>query len=337
LTLLKDIESNAIYLKEQGFRNDYISLLVLDHAGNRANQVAKLARIQNSCFGEIRGFFERAFDALISSDTLLQDSDLELPQALVDLHRACENILFVTHLTKPSERAPIKKMIQSNLGLLSLEWSYAVQILDLPLLSYSGAHVADLDRDLSNGVKNRRFEIIYSSEGSMEDSVDNLAPKMYMTRRHLGCLEALLGQQVWVLSLRPPRDDDKPLYLSTEVGALADIWGPLWKSCRRSRPEDIYELRIGNGCILPWTPDSGVIQDGLLNEDEIFCHWISTRKLPANIELIQKGLPRQSFTLADQLFIGATGNERHELKPNPTCTRSNNDIKQHMNDIHGLH
>jgi hypothetical protein len=147
----------------------------------------------------------------------------------------------------------------------------------------------------------------------------------------------LLGQQVWVLSLKPPRDDDKPLYLSTEVGTLADIWGPLWKSCRLSRPEDIYELRIGNGCILPWIPDPEVIQDGLLNEDEIFCHWISTRKLPANIELIQKGLPRQSFTLTDQLFIGATGNEHHELKPNPTCTRSNYDIKQDMNDIHGLH
>jgi hypothetical protein len=262
---------------------------------------------------------------------------MELPQALVNLHQACESILFATHLTKLSDRPPIQETIESSLGLLRLEWSYAVQILDLALLSYSGAHVADLDRDLSEGIKKRSFEVLHSSEDSMEDSVDNLAPKMHMTRRHLCCLEALLGQQVWVLSLKPPRDDDKPLYLSTEVGTLADIWGPLWKSCRLSRPEDIYELRIGNGCILPWIPDPEVIQDGLLNEDEIFCHWISTRKLPANIELIQKGLPRQSFTLTDQLFIGATGNEHHELKPNPTCTRSNYDIKQDMNDIHGLH
>jgi hypothetical protein len=142
-----------------------------------------------------------------------------------------------------------------------------------------------------------------------------------LRRFSTSCMDGFLNRQkVWVFyeeNLTP----DSPLYLSTNIEQLADIWGPVWSISDQLSDSLIRYYDAGSGSIVPWPYDSEIHPE--LRKDERLCHWIpkeslweiTPQDLPAGVEPAErKGktyIPQlPCFSQNTRLLIGAR--RRHQ-------------------------
>lgn len=320
---ISNMISSLKHLKEKGFCGSYISLIILDQA--RPSRVAKLVALPHSIFQDFRDLIQRA---QVRAHSFSAHSALTLI-IIREIDIMCQSILSRLGLSKePNEMEPQRHKIEGQAWL----WNTVTEVLDLALMSYAGAHVADFDRTYL-GVHKDQFVIPAYTNVSLR--AGDWRPKVYMYRKSMLCLEKLLHRQVWVFSSEPNDGRNDRLYLSSNIETFADMWGPLWKCVRSSNREQIYELRVGNGSIVPWKLETGG-ETNVLGGSEIFCHWTSMRTPSAVIENIQQSLKQPYFSKTDTLLIGALEGEDLNLVTNEACRRSNDEIKQTMSELHGL-
>lgn len=130
------------------------------------------------------------------------------PEEVNSIYLQCDNI-----------RRLVMPGTQSELSMLRMLWE-AVHLIDLGVLSYSGAHLMDYAAsDLQVPT------IINLMEPFPGFTNDSTAP-MYMQRCHLQCLDTFHDNNpVWVFGSSIAAETQ--FLLSTPISLFADIWGPV--------------------------------------------------------------------------------------------------------------
>lgn len=317
---------NLMRLKLGRYCADFISLLVQDP--DRPEHVAKLVPLPLSKVRQLT----QAFSYACRQKGYHPTGDF-------NLNRECDDILVLLGILSTHNKFRHSEP-QSPSAIYM--WYCVVHTLDLAVLSYSGAHIENFD-DTYLEVRKESFEIprefLVLGEFEQPQGIGQpmFVPPVTLRRRSLQCLDNFLHRDVWVFHTKPENvTGNGKLYLQTDVRTLADIWGPLWASCRKSKPGEIYEFNVGNGTILPWSNNPDQQEHAIPSVGEIFCHWVSWREPLANIKLLQKNLVKRFFHLGDSLLIGASPNSILNLKSNSGCQRSLVDIKQDLSYIHAL-
>ncbi|KAH0535939.1 hypothetical protein FGG08_007159 [Glutinoglossum americanum] len=308
--------SSLTRLRNEGFCEDCFSLLSI--AKGRPG-VARLNSLGFRLVERLAQAFENALCQAGDYSSYLNSEEWYKAESILELNQTCQSFM-------------------DSLGLLDdgsahqnvspeLLWHRVVLTLDLAVLSYSGAHVSRLD-ERHLGLKKDCFQVpssFLAPELPEQASAKRQETVVNMRRRSLRCMDGFLrSKQVWVFHLEPQEhplnisgSDDDCLYLSTEVTTLASIWGPLWETSSKSKPEDILEYSLGNGSILPWP--AGQNEEQYILPDETFCHWISSRER-ANVDAALEGVAKRHFNGAKELLIGiGTVNSFKEQYKNSNC------------------
>lgn len=185
----------------------------------------------------------------------------------------------------------------------------AAQLLDLALLSYSGAHIEPLQEQ-------------YLSSESQQIYI---TPHIILRQMNLQCLDAYLNRPAWVFTVSDDSDTQEHstgLYLSTTITDFSAIWGPVWAVFSPENPDIIFRYNVGLGSILGWkrAPEEPETLD-----DEKFCHWI-----PASDD-IPPELVVKSELQGSRLLIGG------KLRLNSSCTLDHSAFTVEMEDWNRLH
>ena len=192
-----------------------------------------------------------------------------------------------------------------------------VRILDLAVLSFSGAHLEPFD-EMNIG---RRVE---------EFGITGVA---VLRRRRMRCLDTYLDRkEVWVFEVASRPDQTRSteqLYLSACIEDFNTLWGPVWsKSLPNNGPVIRYD--VGPGSLIPWerADSEPSPEDG-----ETFCHW--TRESNAIIQSDEHAIQIANSTgrglFSDRLLIGGI------LQDNPSCTNDVHRFTTDMRDDNRLH
>ncbi|PMD59434.1 uncharacterized protein K444DRAFT_630214 [Hyaloscypha bicolor E] len=226
---------------------EFISLIVLD--STRAG-LARLVRIERSRIEQLALTFETCLFQVMSQDPVmvLFGNVSELSK---ELTIACQELLLKLDVMIPG--AHDRKDI----------WRCVVHVLDMAVLSYTGAHTQFLGSHTITSV---------SLPGPFQE-----VQRYRFCRRSFSCLDGFLrGQQAWVLEVVLPGifEVNPPLLsLLTDAETFGDIWGPMWKSYALGEEERIVQYNVGNGVILPWKPQSPTSSE--VRKGEVFCHWMA--------------------------------------------------------------
>jgi len=204
-----------------------------------------------------------------------------------------------------------------------------VETLGLAVVSYSGTHIRNFNEsDPSTG--HRAFML---PAMDLEDEDIKATSIISFRRRRLMCMDAFLGnREVWVFQEGSDVSRNEPLWLSTGIEELNDLWGPCWKSVRDAEPDQIQSIEIGNGCILPWYNGYGHRPEDNLSSflpplgwNEVYSHWIPSNDWDdAAVQKGQQFLERKYFIESSRFLIGAspyTG-----LAINASCKPSKADL-----------
>lgn len=190
-----------------------------------------------------------------------------------------------------------------------------LRTLDLIILTYAGAHVADLDDSPSRfGQKRYFFKIAGRKAYRGRRPCPPQIGAITLARRTLRCLDGFFpARKVWVFHEESvnPRSNAR-LLLSATPEDFADIWGPMWKIKDHENPSGILRYDLENGSIVSSELNRGVNEVGIaLEADEDLCHWLSDfdfrRSEPS------QSIPSTTFLSKPKLLIGA---KRVRLKVN---------------------
>ncbi len=248
--LMLAVVSNIERLKRAQFCIDSINVLVLDPC---RHHVAKLVGIEVSRIMSLHQSFEGALESILSRLTTNRIQESKIEELTQMLSR--QSIDLLRHLGLPAG--------DSTVG----QWRKAVLVLDLAIVSYSGAHIERFDQRFLSG-EDLDFAKITSAW-----SYDTLCREgIILRRRSLCCLQRFLGvHRIWILQAQSRWEDDEDLYLSTSVEQFADIWGPTWEVKDAEDSDKVIKYNAGIGAIVPWQAD----KDTPLADGEAFCHWLS--------------------------------------------------------------
>jgi len=184
-------------------------------------------------------------------------------------------------------------------------WRFAAHTLDLAIVLYAGAHMAELnarfgdDEPLLPIHVPGPFADARLNRGIEQGEIGRWSSVVFKCK--LLCLDGYLRSDVWVF--HPASDADiqtsleqEPLHLATDAATLSDIWGPLWEEReQKSQQSPLLAYELGDGRIFPWPPTTGVnVMPG-----EVYCHWL------ANNEENPSAKPVAFFSGTNQLLIGA--------------------------------
>ena len=184
--------------------------------------------------------------------------------------------------------------------LKALEWAATiiVKILDLVVVSYSGAH---LENFVAKGLD-------YNAEDTSEIRITD---SLIFRPRYLQCLDAYFHhEQIWVLEevYSHKARSHEPLYLLTTMEVFSDIWGPVWAVYEHDR---VKRFNIGVGSVFPWTVAATEVRplDG-----EIFAHWTDEESafvkmdatFPPNAEKTKLLIGAKIFSINDSCALDLT-------------------------------
>jgi hypothetical protein len=162
-------------MRSAAFCGEFISLLVLDRT---RRGVARLARIECSKIEKLALAFESCVFRVLSSDPVAVLFDT-ISTIANDVSAACQQLLTDLDIS-----------ISSTADLKD-HWRCAVHVLDVAVLSYSGAHTGFLGNEKVTSV---------SLPGAFLET-----QYFRFCRRSFSCLGEFLGrQETWVLEMIPP-------------------------------------------------------------------------------------------------------------------------------------
>lgn len=254
LSVAEGIIKSIGILKHTGYCGEFVSLIVAD---TKRTNVATLTCITLSDIVATTSQIKVALTSLDVSDS----------QAAIV---CCE--AFLTRLGS-APKSELVNQAQHGVKGFHHQWRSShdahhavilsrivLQILDLAILSYCGAHLEPLHPN---------FPCISGVPRLL------LAPGLSLTQQKLRCLGQLLQSPVWVFDIGGAvkiQSDSDGLWLSTTIEAFADVWGPAWPVAEPEQPYTIARIDVGQGSIIGWkrAPD-----EPDTTGDEVFCHWIS--------------------------------------------------------------
>ena len=295
-------------MQDAKYCNGTFNLLVVD---SDRESIARLLPLEITTLYSLFEAFESACKRLGESYHYM-GREIQIRISTMDLTSRCQDLLKQLGL---AEFKPLDPPVL---------WRRVVHVLDLALLSYAGAHLEAFDEKYT-GQKFQAFHLSDFNTSLQAPAHDEEASQpldILLRRRRLQCLDEFLGhQEVWVFHLEPKETHSRKesrLLLSTRIKPLHEVWGPVWKSSKRSNQKSIYEYNIGNGVIVPWrqpglTTGSGTVR---VETGERFCHWISSKTYDAaDIQLHQQGVLEPFFDGTEILLIGAPETGSSTSKP----------------------
>jgi len=140
-SIIRRTGKSLLKLQSAGYSADYITFLVMD--GDR-QRVAKAVQISVQSVLALGCTFESALKATVSELATLQFGYVNQDSVDSVVERQDENY----SLTAKCEGMLVSMGLSSYRRGDSLVWDYAVQSLQLGVLSYSGAHIQRFDLDL---------------------------------------------------------------------------------------------------------------------------------------------------------------------------------------------
>ena len=173
-----------------------------------------------------------------------------------------------------------------------------VLMLALGLVSYAGSHAADFHSTCFGLSDPCAFDVAY-----FEDS----CPRITLQQERLACLDKFVGGSVWVFKRTTGEPFNKePLFLSTSLEDLTDLWGPAWIAECDDSPDQVHHVTVERGVI--YQP---LIRDETLTpqHDGVVCHWRAWDEIDAT------SWDAKPFTRHDQMVIGG----EKDFYVNPTC------------------
>ncbi|PQE29553.1 beta transducin het-e4s protein [Rutstroemia sp. NJR-2017a BBW] len=313
--------TNLTFLQENGYCGSNFSVLVMDSTRSDvvrlvSVQIQEILDLAKSFIDIIRTF---ASNISISDPHLVEKihSFIDKQEARHSLTRRCRELLADMGITAA---------MSYESGII---WSLTVQVIELAIMSYAGAHIERFDESLFGG---RPSFTLLPQRMYNDDTLTRISQTTYFhesgiiefSRRKLQCMDSFLnGKEPWVFHKRRPYPDvSDRLYLSTKIEPLTDLWGPAWKIADGATPNKIHKYNIGNGAIIPWSLDDSVFYDRDVSAfSEVFCHWIPTRNWrDEEVKRHQASLPRRYLLPTDTLLIGARSD--YGLLVNEKCVPS---------------
>lgn len=250
LSMAKGIEDTIGRLREAGYCGDFLSLIVAD---TYRTNVATLNSISP---GDIVATTSKIDVAFTSLEALNSEAVVSCCEDLLTKLGSTPNIELVLQ----AEHGGNGVSLYGADGLAVILLRVVLQILDLSILSYCGAHLEPLHPD---------FPTVSGTPRLL------LAPGFSLPRRKPRCLDQLLERPLWVFEIGDAarhRSNSTGLWLSTTIEAFADIWAPAWPVEESGQPYTVARYDVGRGSIIGWkrAPDESDTMD-----DEVFCHWRS--------------------------------------------------------------
>lgn len=291
-TIMKGVSTNLERLLNAKYCADSINLIIQDPS---RPLVARLVRL-----------------SIDSISTLIQQIQNTLPIDPAAVETFCTTFLGELGLVSAQTLniaavSSIPSTSASSGSSATVLARLVVQVIDLAIISYSGAHIEPF---LS------RFRQ-YNAHTWL-----SIAPRIHLKRRIMKCLDAYLGSPVWVFEVgeRLEEDSEIPsLYLSTTIEEFASVWGPAWPVLNPSNPEPLLRYNIGIGFMVHWPRAD---DEPELAEGEVFCHWTtSTADLKSG-----SAIPRNK----GRLLIGG------RLSLNDTCATDGAAFTRDMRDRNRL-
>jgi serine/threonine protein kinase len=325
---------NAAKMRNAYFSRDEISILVLDrHRKNVARLVPVLlsklrpiaetfdAMVKHSVYkhsAQIDDMMDN--DPPLNYSRFLEWADFDLGKALPVLENLRAQLWHDLCLATNGYVTPKTAV---SLEEQNRAWNMILCALDLGIVSYVGAHIEPFHKNYFNQ-SDMSFRV--GQPFGQSEAIDISRP--VFRQRHLQCLGSFLREKpVWVLHPDDNQEDCK-LSVSTCAEVFSDIWGPMWKTFNDSNPNEISKYSVGNGIILRWP--SNIVDDLVVNDNEVLCHWVPDDKAKAALESCSyKTMTADSFLLigAEDLSILHTRRcwrtvtaTRGELK-NRSCLR----------------
>ena len=195
----------------------------------------------------------------------VQEQDLEN-----ELTELCERML--------ADMGLAKVQLSLNSVQVGTIWPSVIQLLQIGVLSYAGAHIQQFDLDRIGSVTTSfsfPLKITYYDEGLRAISSKHPSPQsgFQLRRRQLQCLDKFLGGvRPWIFHQWFEDEGDERLYLATTIHSLTDLWGPSW---RVDEGDKILRCDIGNGVLVPRPNDSDIqLRCALNGTSEVLCHWL---------------------------------------------------------------
>jgi hypothetical protein len=310
--------SNVERLQSAKFCGEYITVITEDR--NRSS-VAKLHKVPTKIIFDLREYL-RKIDTL----TGLLGLSVNLYRGII---RSCVGVLsligmfpsLASELFPESALPVIGEIDERRLSRMLATLQATVEALDLSVVSYSGTHIQRFDQ--SYPYTHQEFFVL------PRDKNLETGPLICLRRRRLMCMDVFLGsREVWVFHEGSDASRNEPLWLSTSIEELNDLWGPSWKLTDGKKVGKIQSIETGNGCILPWSspkPEDHARSFPITVGNEVYSHWISSKDWDeVAVRVGQHGAERKFFTEDSTLLIGAS--PYIGLAVNPSCKPSKADL-----------
>ena len=279
-------------LKSRGFAGDKYNILVLDPA---RSEVAHIVSISRKTLASVIHLTDMVLEAMRLDTETLSTVFRRTRTAIALIEQAAKKILKYLHLPNYNANTlSISRVLQLHIAM--------TRILLLGLVSYTSSHTGQFDETHLG----QRCEKISVYDGGVGISLQ---------RQRLACLDAFVGQSVWVF--RGPRIESfqSKLYLSCLISDLADIWGSARFVYSDDTLDMVLRIHLGSGMIFVKTvvaresSESNSIPAKLpqVQADEILCHWSSY--LEKDLEGNEEYIPFEPTT---RLLIGASHFSRNE-------------------------
>ena len=225
---------------------------------NTERLLVPIAQVFEECFGILESFHPRWM-------TLRREGLEDHIKTLSDLF-----------IDQPESRSG-KRLRRNYLrNLLQLRICVSIlQVVDIAILAYEGAHLTDLESPFS--MQNRG----YISFPRRERDIDgpSLLP-ICLKLLPMRCLSPFLGyRKVWTFCFDSHMPiEQEEMYLSTDIETFADIWGPVWKVTTSGHDDKVLKYNTEGGSIVPWPVDDA--NKWILKRSERLCHWQSNTNSP---------------------------------------------------------
>lgn len=258
--------------------------------------VAEFIRIDVNALTTFKHTIEVAIDVAYA----LEPADpIEAAEGMAEcLTGAVEDMLAIFHCSQ------LIHVVNNNHQILDLG-RMLVYMLDLGLVCYAGSHAS-------------RFDVIYLDQDTDAVSLAlDSGLSFHCSRRPLACLGGFLdSKSVWVFRIGGDSSNTttvtskSKLSILTDIGTLADVWGPVWaEGVDGGEKEQVKKYHVSKGCIRR-------VRGGTSTEfpGAIQCHWYSWPQdyMRRFSSLITRA---DTFTmnLNDKLLIGT------DLRVNRSC------------------
>ena len=294
------ILSSCLRLRDAALAGDFVSALTLEPPVNTKVHRENVVQLRKLSIRNLKGIAQSFTDAIIETKPNLIVSEAgnvqfaaiqgRLFMALADLNlsdvkkaRDMSQLVNAARIEKKDCKAgnkdgSINKLIEFYLTMF-LDWRGILELLDFIMICYAGAHFWNAE-ELHPYCKGQDQAEHWSNQvfSSMKDlkwvksTTTPIWASVKLQQLKMECLHEFLGNRtVCVFARASTPMPSSALYLSTDIEAFADVWGPVWAVHNETEGGPVLKYNAGLGCIVPYSHDPARYPTLLGNER--LCHW----------------------------------------------------------------